>query len=133
MHYLKLRRSRTILGLFATTALLFLVFPGIDIFISRLFFDQGFYLGQQWWTTLMKVTVRNDSDRPRLLSATGYVEWVLGDLAPKTAMHESREIFEIPPELVDIFGRALDGYRCPSELACHFVSIARLGRSVATR
>ena len=53
MHYLKLRRSRTILGLFATTALLFIVFPGIDIFISRLFFDQGFYLGREWWTALM--------------------------------------------------------------------------------
>lgn len=31
--------------------------------------------------------VRNDSDAPRKLSATGYVEWVLGDLQPKTAMH----------------------------------------------
>lgn len=31
--------------------------------------------------------VRNVSDRPRKLSATGYVEWVLGDLRPKSAMH----------------------------------------------
>jgi len=31
--------------------------------------------------------VRNDSGRARRLSATGYVEWVLGDLRPKTAMH----------------------------------------------
>jgi cyclic beta-1,2-glucan glucanotransferase len=31
--------------------------------------------------------VRNESGRPRRLSATGYVEWVLGDLRPKTAMH----------------------------------------------
>ncbi|MEO7743548.1 MAG: glucoamylase family protein [Usitatibacter sp.] len=31
--------------------------------------------------------VRNDSGRTRRLSATGYVEWVLGDLRPKTAMH----------------------------------------------
>jgi lipid A 4'-phosphatase len=53
MHYLKLRRSRAILTLFAASALLFMVFPGIDIFISRLFFNQGFYLSQQWWTTLM--------------------------------------------------------------------------------
>ncbi|HKE94214.1 MAG TPA: phosphatase PAP2 family protein [Povalibacter sp.] len=42
-----------ILGLFAASALLFWAFPGIDIFISRLFFDQGFYLSRQWWTTLM--------------------------------------------------------------------------------
>ncbi|MGB3225993.1 MAG: glucoamylase family protein [Desulforhopalus sp.] len=31
--------------------------------------------------------VRNDSGRARKLSATGYVEWVLGDLRPKTVMH----------------------------------------------
>jgi cyclic beta-1,2-glucan synthetase len=31
--------------------------------------------------------VRNGSGRPRKLSATGYAEWVLGDLRPKSAMH----------------------------------------------
>ncbi|MFZ6748185.1 GH36-type glycosyl hydrolase domain-containing protein [Undibacterium sp. Ren11W] len=31
--------------------------------------------------------VRNDTDRTRQLSATGYVEWVLGDLRPKSVMH----------------------------------------------
>jgi cellobiose phosphorylase len=31
--------------------------------------------------------VRNLSGRPRRLSATGYVEWVLGDLRAKSAMH----------------------------------------------
>ncbi|GAB2879738.1 glucoamylase family protein [Uliginosibacterium flavum] len=36
--------------------------------------------------------VRNESGRPRRLSATGYVEWVLGDLTPKSAMHVSTEI-----------------------------------------
>ena len=36
--------------------------------------------------------VRNDSGRPRKLSATGYVEWVLGDLRPKTSMHVVTEI-----------------------------------------
>ncbi len=36
--------------------------------------------------------VRNDSDRPRRLSATGYTEWVLGDLRPKTAMHVITEV-----------------------------------------
>ncbi len=36
--------------------------------------------------------VRNQSGRTRSLSATGYVEWVLGDLRPKTAMHVSTEI-----------------------------------------
>jgi len=35
--------------------------------------------------TVLKV--RNESGRTRRLSATGYVEWVLGDLRPKSAMH----------------------------------------------
>ncbi len=36
--------------------------------------------------------VRNTSGRPRRLSATAYVEWVLGDLRPKTAMHVVTEV-----------------------------------------
>ncbi len=36
--------------------------------------------------------VRNESGRARQLSATGYVEWVLGDLRPKSAMHVITEI-----------------------------------------
>jgi cyclic beta-1,2-glucan synthetase len=36
--------------------------------------------------------VCNTSGRPRRLSATGYVEWVLGDLRPKTAMYVTTEI-----------------------------------------
>ena len=31
--------------------------------------------------------LKNESGRPRRLSVTGYVEWVLGDLRPKSAMH----------------------------------------------
>ena len=36
--------------------------------------------------------VRNTSGRPRRLSATGYVEWVLGDLRPTSAMHVTTEV-----------------------------------------
>ena len=36
--------------------------------------------------------VRNESGRARRLTATGYVEWVLGDLRPKSAMHIITEI-----------------------------------------
>ncbi len=36
--------------------------------------------------------LRNDSPHVRRLSATGYVEWVLGDLVPRTAMHVTTEI-----------------------------------------
>lgn len=40
----------------------------------------------------MALKVHNRSGRARKLSATSYVEWVLGDLRPKTAMHISSEI-----------------------------------------
>ncbi len=49
MHYLKLGRSRTILACFATSSLLLTAFPGIDLYVSGLFFDEGFHLGRQWW------------------------------------------------------------------------------------
>ena len=41
---------------------------------------------------LTVLKVRNESGRRRRLSATGYVEWVLGDLRPKSAMHVMTEI-----------------------------------------
>ncbi|NNV54871.1 glycoside hydrolase family 94 protein [Limnovirga soli] len=40
--------------------------------------------------TILKI--RNQSGRPRKLSATGYTEWVLGDTSTKTAMHIHTEI-----------------------------------------
>jgi cyclic beta-1,2-glucan synthetase len=46
--------------------------------------------------------VRNESGRPRRLSVTGYVEWVLGDLRPKSAMHV---VTEIDPGTGALFGR----------------------------
>lgn len=39
-----------------------------------------------------RLKVHNDSGRTRRLSVTGYVEWVLGDLRAKSAMHVSTEI-----------------------------------------
>ncbi|WP_329605503.1 GH36-type glycosyl hydrolase domain-containing protein [Undibacterium umbellatum] len=36
--------------------------------------------------------VINESDEQRKLSATGYVEWVLGDLRPKSLMHIATEV-----------------------------------------
>jgi cellobiose phosphorylase len=48
--------------------------------------------------TVLKV--RNDSGRSRRLSATGYVEWVLGDLRPKSAMHI---VTEVDPQSGAIF------------------------------
>ncbi|MFI5107270.1 MAG: GH36-type glycosyl hydrolase domain-containing protein [Terriglobales bacterium] len=46
--------------------------------------------------------VRNQSDRSRRLSATGYVEWVLGDLRPNTSMHVTSEI---APNSAALFAR----------------------------
>ena len=46
--------------------------------------------------------VGNDSDRARRLSATGYVEWVLGDLRAKSAMHV---VTEIDPPSGALFAR----------------------------
>jgi len=50
--------------------------------------------------TVLKI--RNTSDRTRRLSATGYVEWVLGDLRPKSAMHV---VTEMDPLRGAIFAR----------------------------
>src|SRR4029453_3554349 len=43
--------------------------------------------------------VRNDSGRPRRLSVTGYVEWVLGDLRSKSMMHVTTELDTHPGTL----------------------------------
>jgi cellobiose phosphorylase len=50
--------------------------------------------------TVLKV--RNVSGQSRRLSATGYLEWVLGDLRPKSAMHV---ITEVDPSSGALFAR----------------------------
>ena len=50
--------------------------------------------------TVLKV--RNECGRPRRLSATGYVEWVLGDLRPNSAMHV---VTEVDPKSGALFAR----------------------------
>lgn len=50
--------------------------------------------------TILKV--RNNSGRVRRLSATGYTQWVLGDIRPKTGMHI---ITEIDPNTGTLFAR----------------------------
>ena len=50
--------------------------------------------------TILKV--RNESGRSRRLSATGYVEWVLGDLRPKSTMHV---VTEVDPNSGALFAR----------------------------
>jgi len=50
----------------------------------------------------MVLKIRNESDRSRKLSATGYMEWVLGDLRPKSAMHV---VTEMDPHSGAVFAR----------------------------
>ncbi len=50
--------------------------------------------------TMLKV--RNESGRPRRLSATGYLEWVLGDLRSRSAMHINTEV---DPDTGALFAR----------------------------
>ena len=50
------------------------------------------YVGQHASIKYTVVKVRNTSGRSRRLSVTGYVEWVLADLRPKSAMHVVTEI-----------------------------------------
>jgi cellobiose phosphorylase len=50
------------------------------------------YVDREAAVKFLVVKVRNESDRPRRLSCTAFVEWVLGDLRPKTAMHVVTEI-----------------------------------------
>ncbi|MEJ7746127.1 MAG: glucoamylase family protein, partial [Luteimonas sp.] len=50
------------------------------------------YVAQQDAIKFSVLKLRNLSGRPRRLTATGYVEWILGDLHAKTQMHVVTEI-----------------------------------------
>ncbi len=60
------------------------------------------YVGTDAAIKFSVLKVRNESVEPRKLSATGYVEWVLGDLREKSAMHV---ITEIDPDSGALFAR----------------------------
>jgi lipid A 4'-phosphatase len=55
--YLRLRRTHIILGCFLVSSVLAVVFSGIDIRFSRLFFDQGFTMANQAWAALLHASV----------------------------------------------------------------------------
>lgn len=54
MTYLQLPRTQTILGCFLASSLLLVQFSWIDISISRLFFDNGFYLEGRAWRRVFR-------------------------------------------------------------------------------
>ncbi len=58
--------------------------------------------------------LRNDSGAPRRLSVTGYVEWLLGDLREKTAMHV---VTESDPASGALFARNAYNSEFPNRVA----------------
>ena len=70
--------------------------------------------------------VRNTSGRPRRLSATAYVEWVLGDLRPKTAMHV---VTEVSPKHGALLARNSYNTEFPDRVA--FLDVDDATRSVS--
>lgn len=68
---------------------------GYSVFETRsggIFSELWVYVAMDAAVKFSVLKVRNESGRPRRLCATGYVEWVLGDLRAKSAMHVSTEI-----------------------------------------
>lgn len=51
--YLKTRRGQVILACFVLSSVLFTTLPGIDLFVSGLFYNGGFRLRDHWWPRLM--------------------------------------------------------------------------------
>src|SRR5262245_48034696 len=54
MQYLSLKRSRLIIGAFVAFSIFALVFPDVDLRISGMFYDGGFFLRDQWWQGLLQ-------------------------------------------------------------------------------
>ncbi|MFC5581561.1 GH36-type glycosyl hydrolase domain-containing protein [Rhodanobacter terrae] len=69
--------------------------------------------------------LRNDSGQPRRLSATGYVEWLLGDLRERTAMHV---VTESDPASGALFARNAYNSEFPNRVA--FFDVDDPGRGI---
>lgn len=84
------------------------------------------YVAQDAAVKFSLLKVRNNSGRPRRLSATGYVEWVLGDLRPKSAMHV---ITDVDPYSGAIYARNPYNTEFPDRVA--FFDVDDENRSVS--
>ncbi len=68
---------------------------GYSVFETRsegIFSELWIYVAMDAAVKFFVLKLRNESGRPRKLTVTGYVEWVLGDLREKSAMHVTTEI-----------------------------------------
>ena len=74
----------------------------------------------------MALKIRNESDRSRKLSATGYMEWVLGDLGPKSSMHV---VTELDPNSGAVFAR--NPYRTESAGRTAFFHVDETARTIS--
>ncbi|HEX6636814.1 MAG TPA: phosphatase PAP2 family protein [Steroidobacteraceae bacterium] len=54
MQYLRLKRSRLIIGTFLVFSLLAVAFPGMDLQVSAMFYDGRSFLRDQWWQRLLQ-------------------------------------------------------------------------------
>ncbi len=63
-----------------------------EIRVGGIFSELWVYVAMDAPVRFSVLKVRNESGRSRKLSATSYVEWVLGDLPEKTSMHVTTEI-----------------------------------------
>ncbi|MBC7514035.1 MAG: cyclic beta 1-2 glucan synthetase [Herminiimonas sp.] len=67
--------------------------------------------------------VRNDGTAARRMSATGYVEWVMGDMRPKTGMHV---ITEADPLTGALFAKNAYNTEFPERIGFFYVDAAAL-------
>lgn len=56
--YFRLRRTRVLLAYFLVVSVLLATIPDLDIRVSRLYFDHGFYLANHGWVKLLHQAVR---------------------------------------------------------------------------
>ncbi|MBA2238826.1 MAG: cyclic beta 1-2 glucan synthetase [Lysobacter sp.] len=86
------------------------------------------YVGPEDAVKYSVLKLHNRSGRPRRLSATGYVEWILGDLHGKTQMHVVTEVDGDSGVLT-----ARNPYNTPFEGRVAFFDIDRRGGAAARR
>jgi lipid A 4'-phosphatase len=86
MQYLRLKRSRIIIGSFLVFSLLAVSFPQVDLQISRLFFDGHTFLRDQWWQTLLK---------------DGLAYYLVGSMSIVVACYVHNKYIKRTPGLVD--------------------------------